>query len=82
MGSVKDHLGSIGCIEASIIEVKLDGIRPSSFRATSWSFSAMNVWFEDISPLYMEKGSHAEEIGVQTGVGGVVVGEMMPLAPL
>ena len=49
-----------GCLEFSIIEVKLDVIRPSRFGATSWSFSAMNVWFEGISPSYREKGRHAE----------------------
>ena len=47
LGLVKDHLGSIGGVEASRIEVVLDRISQSSFRATSWSFPAMiDVWFE------------------------------------
>ena len=46
MGLVKYHLGNIGGAEASIIEVMLDGISPSSFGATSWSCPAMNAWFE------------------------------------
>ena len=49
-GSVKDHLGSIGGVDDSRIEVVLDGISPSSFGATSWSFPAMNVWVEVIDP--------------------------------
>ena len=28
------------------MEVVFDGISPSSFEATSWSFAAMNVWDE------------------------------------
>ena len=46
LGSVKDHLGSIGGIEGSRIEVVLNGISPSSFGATSWCFPAMDVWIE------------------------------------
>ena len=46
LGSVKDHLGSIGGVEASRIDVVLDGISPSRFGATSWSFPAMNYWVE------------------------------------
>ena len=38
LGSVKYHLGSIGGVEASRIEVVFDGISPSRFGATSWSF--------------------------------------------
>ena len=36
------------------MEVVLDGISPSSFLATSWSFPAMNVWVEVIYPSYRE----------------------------
>ena len=34
----------------------LDGISPSSFWGTSWSFPAMNVWVEVIDPSYREDG--------------------------
>ena len=40
-----------------MICIKLDGISPSSFGATSWSFSAMNVWFEVAEGVW-----HAEEM--------------------
>ena len=46
MGSVKSHLGSMGGVEASIMDVMLDGIGPSSFGAAYWSFPAMDVWNE------------------------------------
>ena len=59
MGSVKDHLGNIGVVEASRMKVLLDGISPSSFVATSWSFPAMNVWVEGIDHSYQEGGWHA-----------------------
>ena len=44
LGSVRDHISCIGGVEASRIQVVLDGISPSRFRATSWSFPAMNDW--------------------------------------
>ena len=56
LGSVTYHLGSIGGVEASRMEVVLDGISPSSFWGTSWSFPAMNVWVEVIDPSYREDG--------------------------
>ena len=62
LGSVKDHLGSIGCVEASRIEVVLDGISPSRFGATSWSFPAMNYWVEVVDPSYRKGGWHAMEM--------------------
>ena len=62
MGSVKYHLGSVGGVEASRIEVVLDGISSSSFGATFCSFPAMNVWDEVISTSYRERGWHAEEM--------------------
>ena len=43
MGPVKDHLGSIGGVEANIIEVMLIGISPSNFGATYWSLPSINV---------------------------------------
>ena len=52
LGSVKDHLDSIYGVEASGIEIMLDGISPSSYGATSWSFPVMNVWFEVINYSY------------------------------
>ena len=51
------------------MEVVLDGIIPSSFGATSWSFPAMNVWIEVIDPSHrigrMACGGYA-----RTNVGG------------
>ena len=78
LGSVKDHLGSIGGVKASCIQVVLDGISPSSFGATSWSFPAMNYWVECHRP-FVQGGSMACGGDVRTSVGGVVVGEMMRL---
>ena len=50
-------------VEASRIEVVLDGVSPSRFGATSWSFPAMNVWIEVIDPLYREgEWHHAMEM--------------------
>ena len=43
-------------------KVVLDGISLSRFGATSWSFPAMNVWFEVINSSYREGGWHAEEM--------------------
>ena len=40
LGSVKDHLGSIGVVEASRMEVVLDGISPPSFGGGLWVFSS------------------------------------------
>ena len=74
MGSVTYHLGSIGGVDASRMEVVLDGISPSSFWATSWSFPAMHVWFEVIPG-----GRTACVRGVRTRVGGVVVGDIVRL---
>ena len=54
----------------------LDGISPSSFEATSWSFPAMTVWFEVI---YINPSCNMA-CGVcptSLSIGGVVVGEMM-----
>ena len=62
LGSDKDHQGSIGGVEASIIEVVLDGISPSSFGATSWSFPTMDVWLGVIDSSYWERGWHAKEM--------------------
>ena len=49
LGVVKDHLGSIGGVEAGRMDVVLDGISPSSFGATSWSFPSMNVSYMNTS---------------------------------
>ena len=62
LGSVKDHLGSIGGVEASIIEIVLYGISPSRFGATSWSFPAMNYWVEVVDSSYRKGGWHAMEM--------------------
>ena len=39
-GSVKDRLGSIGVVEASRMEVVLNGVSPSSFGGGLWVFSS------------------------------------------
>ena len=57
--SVEDHLSIIGGVEASRMEVMLDGISPSSFGATSWSFPAMNVWVEVTDP-YSKLPNHLQ----------------------
>ena len=62
LGSVKYHLGSIGGIDATGMEVKLDGITRSSSVATYWSSPAIHVWFEVTHPSYREAECHAEEI--------------------
>ena len=69
--SVKDNLGSIGDVEASRIEVALDGISPSSFGATSWYFPTMNYWVEVIGPSYRVGGWHAMEMS-EPAVGDVI----------
>ena len=77
LGSVKDHLGIIGGVEVSSIEVVLDGISPSRFVATScWSFPALNHLVEVV---VVQGGRMAYGGDVRTSVGGVVVGEMMRL---
>ena len=56
-GSVKYHMGSIDGVEASRMEVVLDGISPPIFGANAWSFPLMNVWVEIIDgkdPSYRE----------------------------
>ena len=75
LGSVKDHLGSIGGVEDSRMEVVLDGISRSSFGATSFCFPAMNVWVEVINPSY-RGGRMTCGGGVRTSICGVVIGEM------
>ena len=55
-------MGSIGGVEASIMEVVLDEGIPSSFGAASWSFPAMNVWDDVIDTSHQEGGWHAEEV--------------------
>ena len=42
-GLPRGSVGSIGGVEASRIEIVLDGIRPFSCGAAYWSFPAMNV---------------------------------------
>ena len=44
------------------MEVMLDGISPSSFGTTSWSFPAMNVCVEVIDSSHWEGGWHAVEM--------------------
>ena len=65
--SVKYHLSSIGGVEASKMEVLLDGISPSSFGVTPWTFPAMNVWVEVKDSSYMEGGFHAEVMSILAG---------------
>ena len=48
-----------------------DGISPSSFGATSWSFPAMNVWFDVINPSCREGETKACGGDVRTSVGGI-----------
>ena len=55
------------------INVLLDGISPSRFGATSWSFPATNYWVEVVDPSYRDGGWHAMEL-VQSSEGGVVIG--------
>ena len=62
LGSVKAYLGSIDGVDASIIEVVLDCISPSSFGAAFRSLPAMDVWVEVIDSSYREGGWHAVEM--------------------
>ena len=63
--------------EASIMEVMLDRISPSSFGATSWSFPTTKVWIKFVNSSYRKEGGHAKG-DVRTSVSGIVAGEMHP----
>ena len=62
LGLFKYHVGSFGGVAASRMEIVLDGISPSSFEASPWSFPAMDIWFEVINSSYREGGWHAGEV--------------------
>ena len=52
LGSVKDHLGSIGVVEASRMESA-----HLVLRAAFGSFPAMDIWVKVIDVSYMEGGA-------------------------
>ena len=56
-GSVKDHLGSIGVVEASRMEVVLDGISPPRFGGGLWVFSSHGEWVKVIDFSYRNVGA-------------------------
>ena len=58
------------------MEVVLDGISPSSFGTTSWSFPAMNAWYEVIVTSHRGGGGGMACCGdVRTSIGGMRIQE-------
>ena len=54
-GAVKNHLGRIGGVEAIRMAVMFDGIGPSSFGATYWSFPSIHVSVEVINHSHVNR---------------------------